>query len=341
MKKSRSHRKLPEHLVDCPRAVPICLEPSGILDGIGNTSMIHLKRVSKRTGCTILAKAEYLNPGGSIKDRIAKFMIEAAERRGQLKPGSTIVEVTSGNTGIGLAMIGAIKGYKVLIMMPKTVSEERRNMIESFGAELHLLEELHRIQAAVARSIELAKENQDIFLPSQFSNEDNPRCHEMTTGPEIIAQTGGKFDAFVMGVGTGGTLMGVGRAMRKKGIKASVVAVEPDESAVMSGDRPGPHGIQGLADGFIPDIVKLDEIDRVVRIKTEDARKMSQVLAEEEGLLVGISSGANVIAAQEIASELGPGHTIVTALPDRGERYLSISSLQSKPSGAASMTGGG
>lgn len=341
VKKGRSRKKLPEHLVHCPRAVPICLEPSDILDGIGNTSMIHLKRVSKWTGCTILAKAEYLNPGGSIKDRIAKFMIEAAERRGQLKPGSTIVEVTSGNTGIGLAMIGAIKGYKVLIMMPKTVSEERRNMIESFGAELHLLEELHRIQAAVARSIEIAKENQNIFLPSQFSNEDNPRCHEMTTGPEIIAQTGGKFDAFVMGVGTGGTLMGVGRAMRKKGIKASVVAVEPDESAVMSGDRPGPHGIQGLADGFIPDIVKLDEIDRVVRIKTEDARKMSQVLAEEEGLLVGISSGANVIAAQEIASELGPGHTIVTALPDRGERYLSISSWQPKGARTEPLTGEG
>jgi cysteine synthase A len=214
-------------------------------------------------------------------------------------------------------------------------------MIEFFGAELHLLEELHLIQAAVARSIELAKENPNIFLPSQFSNEDNPRCHEMTTGPEIIGQTEGKFAAFVMGVGTGGTLMGVGRAIRKEGIKARVVAVEPDESAVMSGDRPGPHGIQGLADGFIPDIIKLDEIDQIVRIKTEDARKMSQLLAEEEGLLVGISSGANVIAAQEIASEIGPGHTIVTALPDRGERYLSMTSWHSKCAGPVSLTGAG
>jgi cysteine synthase A len=341
MKKNRPHKNIPEHLVQCPREVPICLEPSTILDGIGNTPMIRLNRASKQTGCTILAKAEYLNPGGSIKDRIAKYMIEAAERRGQLKPGSTILEVTSGNTGIGLAMVGAIKAYKVLIMMPKTVSEERRNMIEFFGAELHLLEELHLIQAAVARSIELAKENPNIFLPSQFSNEDNPRCHEMTTGPEIIGQTEGKFAAFVMGVGTGGTLMGVGRAIRKEGIKARVVAVEPDESAVMSGDRPGPHGIQGLADGFIPDIIKLDEIDQIVRIKTEDARKMSQLLAEEEGLLVGISSGANVIAAQEIASEIGPGHTIVTALPDRGERYLSMTSWHSKCAGPVSLTGAG
>jgi cysteine synthase A len=324
MNKNQPHKDPAENLVSCPREVPVCLEPSGILDGIGNTPMIHLKRASESTGSLILAKAEYMNPGGSIKDRIAKFMIEAAEGRGQLGPGSTILEVTSGNTGIGLAMVGATKGYKVVVMMPKTVSEERRSMIQSFGAELYLLEELHRIQVAVARSIELARENRDIFLPSQFSNEENPRCHEVTTGPEIIGQVGGKFDAFVMGVGTGGTLMGVGRAIRKKGIKASMVAVEPDESALMSGDRPGCHGIQGLADGFIPDIVNQNEIDRIVRIKTEDARKAAQALAAEEGLLVGISSGANVLAAQKIAGELGPGHTIITVLPDRGERYLSV-----------------
>ena len=313
-------------LVSCPRALPICLEPSEILDGVGNTPMVRLKRASAETGCTILAKAEFLNPGGSLKDRIAKFIIEEAERRGELKPGSTILEVTSGNTGIALAMLGAAKGYRVVVMMPRTVSEERRNMIRSFGAELHLLEELHRMQAAVGRAVELARENPAIFLPSQFSNGDNPRCHEETTGPEIIEQSRGRFDAFVMGIGTGGTLMGVGRAIRKRGIAARVVAVEPDESAVLSGDRPGCHGIQGLADGFIPEIVDPREIDEIVQIKTDDARTMSQRLAREEGLFVGISAGANTLAAMKTARRLGPGHTVVTVLPDRGERYLSIRS---------------
>jgi cysteine synthase A len=310
----------------CPRAIPICLTQSDILDGIGNTPMVRLKRASEETGCTVLAKAEFLNPGGSIKDRIAKFIIEQAEKRGDLQPGSTILEVTSGNTGIALSMVGAIKGYRVVIMMPSTVSEERRNMICSFGAELHLLEEVLRIQAAVGRAIELARENPSIFLPSQFSNVDNPLCHETTTGPEILRQTDGRIDAFVMGVGTGGTLMGVGRALRRCKIDARIVAVEPDESAVMSGDRPGRHGIQGLADGFIPDIINLDEIDEIFRIRTQDAQAMAHRLALEEGLFVGISSGANILGAIEAARELGPGHMIVTALPDRGERYLSVRS---------------
>ncbi len=313
-----------ERLVCCPRDVPVCLSPSDVLDSIGNTPLLLMKHASELTGCRIYAKAEHLNPGGSIKDRIARAIIEGAESRGELRPDSTILEVTSGNTGIGLAMVGSIKGYRVVVMMPKTVSEERRHMIQSFGAELHLLEELRRIQAAVERAIELARDHPDIFLPSQFSNPDNPLCHERTTGPEIIHQTGGKFDAFVMGVGTGGTLMGVGRAVRSAGLKVKVVAVEPDESAVMSGDRPGEHGIQGLADGFIPEIVRLDEVDQVVRIRTDDAREMARRLSREEGLLVGISSGANVLGAIEVARELGPGHTLVTVLPDRGERYLSV-----------------
>jgi cysteine synthase A len=295
-----------------------------VLDSIGCTPLMLLKQASEATDCLIYAKAEYMNPGGSIKDRIARYIILEAERRGDLKPGATILEVTSGNTGIALAMVGAIRGYDVVIVMPKTVSEERRNMIESLGAELHLLKEINDIQAAVRRTVELATDKPDIFLPSQFSNHDNPACHEQTTGPEIIRQTNGDLAAFVMGVGTGGTLMGVGRALRKADVLARIVAVEPDESAVMSGDTPGCHGIQGLADGFIPDLIRLDEIDQIVRIRTADAVAAAERLAREEGLLVGISSGANVLAATQVARELGSGKTIVTVLPDRGERYLSL-----------------
>jgi len=241
-----------------------------------------------------------------------------------LKPGDTIMEVTSGNTGIALAMVGAIRGYKVVIMMPRTVSKERRDMIESLGAELHLLDKINDMQTAVVRTIELAAGDTSIFLPSQFSNRDNIACHRLTTGPEIIRQVSGELAAFVMGVGTGGTLMGVAQALRDANKATRIIAVEPDESAVMSGDQPGCHGIQGLADGFIPDLIDLRDIDHVVRIKTTDAKAESQVLSHKEGLLVGISSGANVLAAMQIAAELGPGHTIVTVLPDRGERYLSL-----------------
>ena len=311
-------------LVECPLNVAPCLTLSHPLDSIGNTPLIKLKKASAESGCTIYAKAEFMNPGGSIKDRIARFIVERAQERGDLVPDSTILEVTSGNTGIAFSMIGALCGYRVIIRMPKTVSEERRQMIQSFGAELELLEELLRIQGAVKDAEERAAKDPKIFLPRQFSNTDNPLCHETTTGPEIFRQTGGKFDAFVMGVGTGGTVMGVGRAIRKAGIAAKVIAVEPDESAVISGDEPGRHGIQGLADGFIPEVVNVEELDGVVRIKTEDAKKKSIELGREEGLLVGISSGANVLGALEMARKLGPGKTIVTVLPDRGERYLSV-----------------
>ena len=315
-----------DRLVACPRAIPICRETSGLLDAIGNTPLIRLRRASEETGCTILAKCEFTNPGGSLKDRIAKAIIEQAERRGTLRPGMTILEVTSGNTGIALSMVGAAKGFPVRIMMPKTVSEERRSMIRSFGAELVLLEELHEIRSAVARTCELAQRDPTIFLPSQFTNLDKPACHEHTTGPEILVQTGGRIDAFVMGVGTGGTLMGVGRALRRAGTGSRLVALEPDESAVMSGGPAGEHGIQGLADGFIPEIVRLDEVDDIVRVKTEDAIAASRRLAREEGLFVGVSSGANVLGAAATARRLGPGHTVVTMLPDRGERYLSLAS---------------
>ena len=316
----------PVQFVPCPRERPTCLVTSGVLDSIGCTPLMLLREASEETGCQVYAKAEYLNPGGSIKDRIARHMILEAERRGDLGPDSRILEVTSGNTGIALAMIGAIRGYPVTIVMPKTVSEERRRMIQLLGAELRLLEEINDIQAAVRESEEEAARDARVFLPRQFKNVDNPAAHEITTGPEIVRQTGGRLDAFVMGVGTGGTLMGVGRALRGADVPARIVAVEPNESAVMSGDVPGKHGIQGLADGFIPELVDLAEIDEVVRIATEDAKAAARRLAAAEGLLVGISSGANVLAATKVARELGPGHTVVTVLCDRGERYLSVPS---------------
>lgn len=314
----------PSQLVYCPRRTPTCLVTSGVLDSIGNTPLVRLRSASRATDCDIFAKAEFLNPGGSIKDRIARHIVLEAEKRGDLKPGATIMEVTSGNTGIALAMVGAMRGYRVVIIMPKSVSAERRRMIESFGAELRLLEEINDIQGAIRETEQAAAGRDDLFLPRQFANPDNAEAHRMSTGPEILRQLRGHFDAFVMGVGTGGTVMGVGRAIRRAGCPAQVVAVEPDESAVMSGDPRGCHGIQGLADGFIPDLVNLDEIDRVVRVKTPDAIAEARRLARDDGLLVGISSGANVLAAMQVARDLGPGHTIVTVLCDRGERYLSL-----------------
>ncbi len=313
-----------ERVIDCPRCVPVCVTRSGILDSIGNTPLLRLAAASEATGCDIYAKAEFLNPGGSVKDRIAKAIIEHAEREGVLQRDSVITEVTSGNTGIALALVGSVKGYRVRIMLPRTVSEERRHMIRAFGAELALIDEVNRIQDAVAASEREAAADPRIFLPRQFSNPVNALCHETTTGREIVAQTEGRVDAFVMGVGTGGTVMGVGRALRKAGLATRIVALEPDESAVMSGEPRGCHGIQGLADGFVPDLVNLAEIDQVVRVKTPDAHAMRLRLGREEGLLVGISSGANVLGAMQVARELGPGHTVVTLLPDRGERYLSL-----------------
>ncbi len=312
------------NLVNCPRQTPTCLVTSDVLDSIGNTPLLRLRHASAETGCEIYAKAEFLNPGGSIKDRIARHIVREAERRGELRPGSTIMEVTSGNTGIALSMVGAMRGYKVVIILPKTVSRERRQMIESFGAELRLLDEINDILSAVRDTEKLAEGHDEIFLPRQFANPDNIEAHRTTTGVEILRQLRQPIDAFVMGVGTGGTVMGVGRALREHGSKARIVAVEPDESAVMSGEQRGRHGIQGLADGFIPDIVNMDEIDRVLRIKTPDAIQKAHEMGREEGLLVGISSGANVLAVMEMAREFGPGKTLVTVLPDRGERYLSM-----------------
>jgi cysteine synthase A len=312
------------NILDCPRKIPTCLVASGVLDTLGHTPLIPVKSACEATGCRILAKAEYMNPGGSVKDRIGRFIITQAERRGELKPGGTILEVTSGNTGIALSMVGAIKGYKVVIVMPRSVSAERRNMIKAFGAELRLIERLTGIQAAVEEAGRQAAADPTIFLPRQFSNPDNALCHQRTTGQEILTQVRGPIDAFVSGVGTGGTLMGVARALRETKLECRIVAVEAAESAVMSGEAPGEHGIQGLADGFIPELVCMDEIDEVTTVTTPEAKERARRLAIEDGLLVGLSAGANLMATERVAQRMGPGHTLVTVLPDRGERYLSI-----------------
>ncbi len=296
----------------------------GILQYIGRTPLLEISRVVPEGCATILAKAEFMNPGGSVKDRIARFIVECAEERGQLKSGSTILEVTSGNTGIAFAMVGAEKGYRVRIMLPRSASVERRKMIESFGAELELIDSLLHITDARKEAEERARRDPSIFLPRQFENKDNPRGHEVTTGAEILAQAGPDVDAFVMGVGTGGTLMGVARALRRVNRKVRIVAVEPAESAVMSGEEPGCHGIQGLADGFIPEIVDMSAIDQVIAIRTDDAIDMAMRLSREEALFVGISAGANILAANYVGQELGPEKKVVTILPDRGERYLSV-----------------
>jgi len=314
----------PLNLVYCPRQMPTCLVTSGVLDSIGHTPLIPLKRTSESTGCNVLAKAEFLNPGGSIKDRVARHIVLEAEKRGDLLPGSTIMEVTSGNTGIALAMVGAMQGYRVVIIMPESASLERRRMIEFYGAEIELLGKADDIQRAIRQAEQMVATHDDIFLPRQFANPDNIDAHRLTTGPEILRQSKGEIDAFVMGVGTGGTIMGVGRTLRKAGSRARIVAVEPDESAVMSGGPHGRHGIRGLADGLIPDLVMLDEIDEIVRIRTADAIAAAHEVSRQEGLLVGISSGANILAAERVAGELGPGHTVVTVLCDRGERYLGV-----------------
>lgn len=304
-------------------SAPVVTRPR-ILQCIGRTPLLQITRVIPEGCATILAKAEFMNPGGSVKDRIARFIVEAAEERGALKPGSSILEVTSGNTGIAFAMVGAEKGYRVRIMLPRSASVERRKMIDSFGAELELIDSVLHISDARKDAEERARRDPRIFLPRQFENPDNPRAHEITTGAEILAQAGPDVDAFVMGVGTGGTLMGVARALRRVNRKVRIVAVEPSESAVMSGGEPGCHGIQGLADGFIPEIVDMNAIDQVIAIRTGDAIDMAMRLSREEALFVGISAGANVLAASYVAQELGPEKKVVTVLPDRGERYLSV-----------------
>jgi cysteine synthase A len=296
---------------------------------IGKTPLVKLARVND-TRSTILAKLEALNPSGSIKDVMALYMLDVAEKKGILKPGSKIIEETSGNTGISFAMLAALRGYKFVAVMPEHMSLERRQMMQAFGAEIILTPEKEGFTGAMERLEQLARENKDAWLPRQFENPDNTAAHREITGKRILQQVDDKIDAFVAGVGTGGTLMGVAEALKRVYPEVKIIAVEPAESAVMSGGEASNHIIQGIGPGFIPSLVKMDIIDEVIKVKCRDAVDMTRRLLKEEGLMVGISSGANVIAALEIAKKAGKGKTVVTILPDRGERYLSMNLLCGK-----------
>lgn len=291
---------------------------------IGNTPLVRLARLPGEGAADVLVKLEYMNPGGSVKDRICLHMIEDAEKRGVLKPGMTVVESTSGNTGIGLALVCAIKGYKLILTMPDTMSVERRKMLRAYGAELVLTPDYNGMGAAVEKASEIMASGEGYYMPDQFKNPANPEAHRRGTGPELLEQISGGIDAFVAGVGTGGTITGVGYTLREKfGDKIEIVAVEPSESAVLSGGEPATHTIQGIGAGFIPEALDTSIYDRVTTISAAEAAEMSRRLAREEGILAGISTGANVSVAVEVARKLGPGKTVVTVAPSAGERYLS------------------
>ena len=295
-----------------------------VLDLIGKTPMVRLTRLPKPGGAAVVAKLESVNPGGSVKDRIAFAMVEDAERRGLLRPGGTIVEPTSGNTGIGLAMVAAIRGYRLILTMPEDMSVERQRLLARFGADIHLTPAIEGMTGAVHAAQELLREHPDYFMPQQFQNPANPEIHRRTTALEILDAVGGHLDAFVAGVGTGGTLTGVGEVLKAKIPGVRIVAVEPAASPVLSGGRARPHAIQGIGASFVPGVLNRDVIDRIVQVRDEDAMAWSRRLAREEGLLVGVSAGAAAFAACAVAAELGAGRLVVTVLPDTGERYLSL-----------------
>ena len=299
-------------------------QAKNILELIGRTPLVKLNKMVENGMATILAKLESFNPGGSVKDRICLAMIEAAEREGLLKPGSTIIEPTSGNTGIGLAMVANVKGYRCVLTMPETMSLERIYILRSFGAQVVLTPGPEGMEGAIKKAQELLRKTPDGFMPQQFNNPANPQVHRETTAREILKATGGKVDAFVAGVGTGGTITGVGEVLKEENPAVKIVAVEPEESAVLSGCCAGPHKIQGIGAGFIPEVLNRDIIDEIVQVSDAEAFATSRRLAREEGILVGISSGAAVRAALKVARELGPGKTVVVVLPDTGERYFSI-----------------
>lgn len=297
-----------------------------ITDLIGGTPLLKLTNyiADKELGATIYAKLEYFNPAGSVKDRIAKAMIDEAEAKGVLKPDSVIIEPTSGNTGIGLAAVAASRGYKIILTMPETMSIERRNLLKAYGAELVLTEGAKGMKGAIAKAQELAAETPNSFIPSQFTNTANPAAHRSTTGPEIWEDTDGKVDIFVAGVGTGGTVSGVGEYLKSQNPNVKVVAVEPAGSPVLSKGTPGPHKIQGIGAGFVPDTLNTEIYDEIITVENEDAFETGRTLARNEGVLVGISSGAAVFAATELAKRPeNKGKIIVALLPDTGERYLS------------------
>lgn len=297
-----------------------------ITDLIGGTPLLELTNYEKANelNAKIYAKLEYFNPAGSVKDRIAKAMLDDAEEKGLLKPGAVIIEPTSGNTGIGLASVAASRGYKVILTMPETMSVERRNLLKAYGAELVLTEGAKGMPGAIAKAKELAEQTPNSYIPSQFTNSANPAVHLKTTGPEIWADTDGKVDIFVAGVGTGGTLSGVGAYLKSQNPNVKVVAVEPATSPVLSGGKAGPHKIQGIGAGFVPDTLNTDIYDEIFPVQNEDAFATGRALARSEGVLVGISSGAAVFAAAQLAKRPeNAGKVIVALLPDTGERYLS------------------
>lgn len=300
---------------------------NSVYELIGQTPIVKLNRLVDEDSAEIYLKLEFMNPGSSVKDRIALAMIEDSEKKGLLKQGDTIIEPTSGNTGIGLAMVAAAKGYKSILVMPETMSIERRNLLRAYGAELVLTPGPEGMGGAIRKADELAKEH-GYFVPQQFKNLSNPEVHRLTTGPEIVEQMGDQLDAFVSGVGTGGTISGAGAVLKEAYPGIKIVAVEPEDSPVLSGGKPGPHKIQGIGAGFIPDTLNTEVYDEVIQIKNDVAMETARKVAREEGILVGISSGAAINAAQQIAKKLGKGKKVLAIIPSNGERYLSTALYQ-------------
>ena len=309
-------------------AIP-CQVARSFLELIGNTPLVQLRQLSGPEAATIWAKLESCNPGGSVKDRICLNMIEDAERRGSLRPGYTIVEPTSGNTGIGLALVAAVKGYDLILTMPDTMSKERRSLLSAYGATLEITEDTKGMHAAIQKAQEIVTQETTYFMPQQFDNPANPSAHKKTTALEILEQLP-QIDAFVAGIGTGGTISGVGEILKKKFPLIEIIAVEPEASPVLSGGEPGYHTIQGIGAGFVPSVLNTSIYDAIIPVSDEEAIHCTRRLAREEGLLVGISSGAACVAAVKVAQRLGKGKTVVTIIADAGERYLTTDIFQAE-----------